>query len=312
MRIEVYGQGNAMHTKTPGSHIEFVVGVDGGGTGTRARITNTQGRVLGEGHSGPSGLLQGVGQAWENLGLAIQRAMHNAPDGAASALQMHNTALGLGLAGANDAQLKQQLLECNPGYVNVQVESDAFTALLGAHRGAPGAIVIAGTGSVAQALFADGRRSIAGGWGFPSGDDGSGAVMGLKAMNLAQRALDGRHAGGPLASAVLANTGGNWDAMLAWCCNAGQSRFATLAPLVFEHEDQDENAAALIAESVTAIDRLAHAIDPSGQLPLSILGSIGKRLAERLPEQTRQRLVRAQGDAMDGALALSRFAINTD
>ena len=312
MRIEACGQGDAMHTKAPGPHIEFVVGVDGGGTGTRARIVNSQGRVLGEGHSGPSGLLQGVDQAWENIGLALQRAMHNAPEGAASALHMHNTALGLGLAGANDAQLKQQLLDANPGYRSVQVESDAFTALLGAHRGAPGAIVIAGTGSVGQALFADGRRGIAGGWGFPSGDDGSGAVLGLKAMNLAQRALDGRHAASLLASAVLAATGGNWDAMLAWCCNAGQSRFATLAPLVFEHEDKDENAAALIAESVAAIDRLAYAIDPTRQLPLSILGSIGKRLAERLPGETRQRLVSAQGDAMDGALALTRFAINTD
>ena len=64
--------------------------------------------------------------------------------------------------------------------------------LLGAHEGRPGAIVAAGTGSVGEALRRDGLRVAVGGWGFPVGDEGSGAWLGLRAMRETHRAIDGR------------------------------------------------------------------------------------------------------------------------
>lgn len=285
------------------STVLYAIGVDGGGSSTRARLTTLRGRVLGEGRSGPSGLIQGTEQAWRNIELAIAQAVH-AADLGSTPPNGDNTVLGLGLAGANDAALRAHFLGANKNYPHLRLESDAYAALLGAHAGAPGAIVIAGTGSVGHALFANGQRRIAGGWGFPSGDEGSGGWLGLHAAGLAQRALDGRHPPCELARAVLAATGGDRAHLLAWCIQANQADYARLAPLVFDCEECDRYAAGLLRQAVAAIERIAKALDKRGGLPLTVLGSVGQRLTERLSSHLQSRLVTAQGDAMDGARAL--------
>ena len=52
----------------------YQVGVDGGGTHTRLRLVDEQGRLLGEGEAGPSALGQGIEQAWLHLGQALRQA----------------------------------------------------------------------------------------------------------------------------------------------------------------------------------------------------------------------------------------------
>lgn len=283
--------------------VAYLVGVDGGGTRTRARLTLADGSRLGDGESGPSGLGQGVDQAWTNVRLAIDAAFGAA--GMAPALPQE-CAVGLGLAGAEMAPLRQRFLRAAPAYAALALDSDAHTALLGAHAGRPGVLVAAGTGSVGEVLHANGRRIIAGGWGFAIGDEGSGAWLGLRAMRLVHRALDGRAEAGPLARALMARCGDQREAVLAWAAHAGQHAHAALAPLVFDHEELDPAAATLIADAVDAIEELAAALDPAGALPLAIAGSIGRRLEPRLSPRTRARCVAPAGDAADGALTLIR------
>lgn len=284
--------------------ILYVIGVDGGGTSTRARIWSRSGAVLGEGKAGASGLMQGSVQAWRHIGQAIEQASTGTSWASASKPAPHNCALGLGLAGANNPQWHAECMAADPGYARLVLESDAVTALLGAHQGAPGALVILGTGAIGLGLGADGQRTTVGGWGFPSGDEGSGADLGLRAANLTQRAVDGRHALTPLTRAVLHAVGGSRTALLAWCGAARQFEYATLAPLVFEHETNDPAAAALVDMALHSMVALARALDPAHTLPLTVAGSIGQRLAPRLPTQVRSQLVTARGDAMDGAAAL--------
>src|SRR5919199_617090 len=53
---------------------EFVLGVDGGGTKTRAVVMDEEGRILGEGLAGPSNPLRvGVQQAVASIGEAIDK-----------------------------------------------------------------------------------------------------------------------------------------------------------------------------------------------------------------------------------------------
>lgn len=286
------------------SHIHYRVGIDGGGSSTRARLTLLDGTVLGEGKAGASGLMQGVAQAWRNIQYAIDRAVHASPLDRQPPPNLHNCALGIGIAGFNHSTWRAAFLDANPGYTTLAADTDAYTALLGAHRGQPGALVIAGTGTVALALFADGTRSAAGGWGFPSGDEGGGAVLGLRAVNLAQRAADGRRAPSPLTRAVHQAIGRSDNALLAWCCEASQSDFARLAPLVFDCETQDPAAAQLLLDAVRDIERLALAVDRDNALPLVVRGSIGQRLCERLSPFHQACLVTPKGDALDGALQL--------
>ena len=288
----------------------YRVGIDGGGSGTRARLVDAEGHCLGEGHSGASGLAQGIAQAWRHVEEALQQAVQASGLSGPGAPSRANTGLGLGLAGANNALLRAQFLQANPGYPELHLQSDATTTLLGAHGAAPGAVIAVGTGSVGLARWADGQMRSVGGWGFPSGDDGSGAILGLRAMNWTQQVLDGMRTSGALSQAVLNATGGNRAAMLEWCCAAGQNRFASLAPLVFHCAAQDPAAVALLAESVECVERMALALDPSQTLPLAVLGGIGRLLTMHLPPALQDRLATPLGDAMDGALRLFHLPEN--
>ncbi|BDT68390.1 glucosamine kinase GspK [Comamonadaceae bacterium OS-1] len=284
--------------------ILYRVGVDGGGSSTRARITLANGTPLGEGKAGASGLMQGIPQAWRNIEWAMDRAAQAMAATDLPPPDRHNCAVGIGVAGFNNPQWRNAFLAANPGYAHLAVDTDVFTALLGAHQGQPGALVIAGTGTVAQARHADGRRMAAGGWGFPSGDEGGGAVLGLQAVHLAQQAIDGRRALSPLTTAVLQAIGPQAESLLAWCCTANQAAFATLAPLVFDCEAHDPAAAQLLADAVQALEALVAAVDPQGQLPLVVWGSVGQRLAPRFATAVQARLVPPRTDALQGALQL--------
>ena len=55
--------------------IEYLIGVDGGGTATRALVARTSGPVLGEGHAGPSALGQGIAPAWREVERAVARCV---------------------------------------------------------------------------------------------------------------------------------------------------------------------------------------------------------------------------------------------
>lgn len=285
-------------------HVHYAVGIDGGGTSTRARVLHRSGVTVGEGRAGASGLVQGVAQAWLHIGQAIVQATQGRLQSGWQAPTPDNTALGIGLAGANVAPWRTQFVQADPGYARLQVESDADTALSGAHGGRPGLLIILGTGSIGLACDAQGQRRTAGGWGFPSGDEGSGAWLGLRAITHTQWAVDGRSPHSPLTAAVYAQLGGSPEALLDWCTQAHQHAFASLAPLVFAHEAQDALARGLLAQALQSLQQLAQALDPEHRLPLALGGSIAQRLATRLPAPLAARLVSPEGDAMDGGLAL--------
>lgn len=293
-----------MHVERLPAHIHYAIGIDGGGTSTRARVVHRSGVVVGEGKAGASGLTQGIGQAWRHITQAISQATKGRLRAGWPEPVPGNCALGLGLAGANNAAWHAECLAADPGYASLKLESDAVTALLGAHGGHPGALVIVGTGAVGLALLPDGQRRTSGGWGFPSGDEGSGADLGLQAVNLTQRALDGRALPGPLTLAVLQATGGKPEALLAWCGAAGQGEYASLTPLIFSHEASDPDAARLLERALHQLEVLARAVDPTHTLPLVVAGSVGQRLAPRLCALVGACVVPPQGDAMDGALTL--------
>ena len=196
--------------------IRYALGVDGGGTGTRVRLWTNAGVVVGQGESGPSALAQGVDQAWRHIGQAVERAF--AAAGLAMPAPSH-CVLGLGLAGAVAPHLAAAFFRAAPEYALIVLETDSRTALMGAHAGRPGAIIAVGTGAVGEALHADGRRVAVSGWGFPVGDEGSGAWLGLRAMQIAHRALDGRAPAGTLAQAVWRQVSDRRD-MLLECCSA--------------------------------------------------------------------------------------------
>ncbi|MGY0196960.1 BadF/BadG/BcrA/BcrD ATPase family protein [Leptothrix sp. BB-4] len=285
----------------------FLIGVDGGGSGTRARLCDVDGQVLGDGAAGPSALGQGIGQAWRHIGEAIAAAF--AAAGRAPA-PIGDCALGLGLSGAENPGWVSEFLAADPGWGRVVLDSDGAAAALGAHGGRPGVLLAIGTGSVGVAIAADGTRRMVSGWGWQIGDEASGAWFGQQAVRLAQRAMDGRAPAGALARAVWQRCGDDRARLLDWCAAAGQVGYAALAPLVLAHERDDPAAAALVAQAIDDARAMVRAMDPSGRLPLAITGSLGRALADRIADGLPQTPVDAAGDACDGALHRIRTALS--
>ncbi|WP_175038334.1 BadF/BadG/BcrA/BcrD ATPase family protein, partial [Burkholderia stagnalis] len=282
------------------TEILYAIGIDGGGTGTRAVLADRQGRELAQGRGGPSGLGLGIERAWASIGVACADAFTQA----GIAFDWSRCALGCGLAGVNNAGWLAAFRAQAP-LDALAVESDAYTTVVGAHGGAPGLIVALGTGSIAAALDAAGACRIAGGFGFPSGDEASGAWLGMRALAYAQQALDGRAPRDAFAGALLAETGAaDRDALVAWSCDANQTAYARLAPLVFAHRTHPY-AAALIAQAGDEIGKMIDALDPLHALPVALCGGLADALAPAVPARHAARLRAPLEDSAHGALRLA-------
>ncbi len=72
----------------------------------------------------------------------------------------------------------------------IQVVGDMVIAMEAAFANKPGAVVIAGTGSIAYGRNKDGQTARAGGWGFAISDEGSGHWIGRAAISQVMRAQD--------------------------------------------------------------------------------------------------------------------------
>lgn len=282
----------------------YLIGIDGGGTGTRAVVAARDGRVLAHGSAGPSGLALGVAPAWAALEAACRAAFAQA----GLAFAWRACALGCGLAGVNQRDWLAAFLAQAPGPAALEVESDAYTTLLGAHGGAPGVIVALGTGSIAASLDEDGVCRLAGGYGFPSGDEASGAWLGLRALAYAQQALDGRVPADALARDLFAHMGAHdRDSLVVWSSTANQTAYAQLAPIVLAHRGHPA-AAQWLAQAGVEIGRMIEELDPRASWPVALCGGLGGALADTVPEPYRARLREPQADAATGALRLAARA----
>mgnify|MGYP003609021948 CR=1 FL=1 len=281
--------------------IDYLIGVDGGGTNTRVRLAGRDGAVLATGSSGASGLRHGIDKAWSAVLAATSQAF--AAIGI-DTVPMSACAIGLGMAGVHNKEWAAAFRAADPGFGALVLDTDGFTTLMGAHGGQPGAIVAIGTGSVGEALRPDGTRVEVGGWGFPAGDEAGGAWMGLRAIGHTQQVLDGRTEGGALADAVIAACGGARDPIQVWLGHATQTDYAGLARFVVAHGTTDPVAAGILTQAGAEAARIARALDPSGSLPLALCGGLGDTLRAYLPAETLARCSAPHGDSAAGALRM--------
>lgn len=281
----------------------FLIGVDGGGTGTRIVLADAHGRELAQAASGPSGLGLGVERAWQ----AIAAGCADAFAQAGAALDWSRCVLGCGLAGVNNRDWLAAFLAQAPALAGLAVESDAYTTLLGAHGSAYGVIVALGTGSVAAAADRDdGEFRTVSGYGFPSGDEASGAWLGVRAIVHAQHALDGRGPNDDLAQALVAHVGAHdRDELVVWLCEANQTAYASLARIVIAHRAHPF-AARLLGEAGVQIGKMIAALDPSGALPIALCGGLGAPLREYVPQIYQARLREPLSDSAHGGLQLAQ------
>jgi glucosamine kinase len=286
---------------------ELFIGVDGGGSGCRARIADENGTMLGQGNGPPAALRLGIDASLAAIASACGAAAADASLPASALGQMDAV---VGLSGVGRKGLLEALVARPHPFKSVRYISDATIACLGAHRGCDGGVVIVGTGSVGFAIVR-GHEIRVGGYGFPISDEGSGAALGLGALRMALKAHDGRIARTRLGSELMRRFQDDPFEMVAWMDDATATDYATLAPLVLEFAAQGDVAAQeIVHEAAREIDGLASRLIQCGTQRLALLGGLAPQMQSFLAPEIRARLVPSLGDAVDGALLLARGVLH--
>ncbi len=282
------------------------IGVDGGGTGCRARIEDAQGCLLGTGIAGPAALRIGVDRALAEVEKACRVALEEAGLGSDALSSVH---AAVGLAGVGRKGVLEQLVLRPHPFRSVVYAHDATIACIGAHGARDGGIVIVGTGSVGFAVVG-GREVRVGGYGFPISDEGSGADLGLHSIRLALRAYDKRAVETSLTRDVMMRFHNDPFEAVAWMDHATATDYAIFAPLVMRHADAgDPVARRIIRDAAEQIDELVRRLSDCGASRVALLGGLASSMQPWLAPDVQRRLVPVEGDAVDGALHLARRAV---
>jgi glucosamine kinase len=294
---------SSMDRKDSRSASQLFIGVDGGGSGCRARIADKQGKMLGQGTAAPAALRLGIDRS---LAAVESACVVAAADAGLPASALRQVDAVIGLAGVGRKGLLEALIVRPHPFKSVRYVNDATIACLGAHRGSDGGVVIVGTGSVGLAIV-NGREIRIGGYGFPISDEGSGAALGLGALRVALKAYDGRISRTRLASETMRRFQDDPLEVIAWMDDATATDYATFAPLVLDLAEQgDVDALEIVREAAQEIDALANRLFQCGTPRASLLGGLAQRMQPFLAPDVVARLVPSMGDAIDGALLLAR------
>lgn len=278
----------------------YVIAVDGGGSGCRALVGDARGQVLGRGAAGPANATTDLPGAIRNADLAIAQARADAGLDAAAPVAAH-----LGLAGALTAEVRTRVAEAL-GLPDARVTDDLETMAAGALGGEDGVLIAVGTGSVLAAVRA-GRLHRVGGWGLQVSDQASGAWLGRTLLERVLLCHDGLEPHSALTRAVLAEMGGPLG-IVDFATQARPSDFAGLAPRVVAATG-DAQAEVLLSRGVAYLEQALRALDWRADEPVCLSGGLGAAYADRLPEAVRAVLVAPRGTALDGAFLLARGAL---
>jgi len=225
----------------------IAIGVDAGGSGTRARLAK-DGAHHAELTGGPANAsaigADAAARAIADLVRAI--AGTERPD-----------AIVVGAAGAGRVTVADaiagSLRERFPR-ARILVGDDAWLALRGAIPSGSGIVLIAGTGSIAYAehtVAGELRRARVGGAGYLLGDEGSAFAIGMAAVRLYVRVLDGRAPRDETTDLVARELAApDRDALVAAIYDAPlvPARLAALAPAVIAFAGKGNRAATKIVQ----------------------------------------------------------------
>lgn len=256
----------------------LVLGIDGGGTRTRATVVEGE-RVLAFVEGGSIKRLRvGAAVAEENLRKLLSEVWKQA------GVQRVDAATA-GVASATMPGVKEWITVVfqDFGVARSEIVGDEVIALDAAFRGGPGILQIAGTGSNCIGRAPNGERESAGGWSSRLGDEGSGYWIGLHAVRRALRAYDREEP-----TRVLETVGRIWGTKtIEELVNLGDGTpgpdFAALAPAIDKLAEEGDavavgvlnQAAADLADFVLLVRaKLKRKHGLTGEVPVAWIGSV--------------------------------------
>lgn len=168
--------------------MRHVLGIDAGGTKTRAVLAEETGRVLAR-SLGSGANLKTQGE------LEVEKVLHRVIETVETDAGSRADAVALGVAGADrpdDHAVLTAILRRIGFKSRAVVTNDARIAFVAGSRRRVGFALVCGTGSIAWGRNAAGQIARAGGWGWHVGDEGSGFWIGERAIRQVLRSWDGR------------------------------------------------------------------------------------------------------------------------
>ena len=176
--------------------MDYVLGLDGGGSKTTVQIADTDGKVLIQNKSGSCNYKSvGIEIAKNNINTVILNSLEEVgiPD-------IIFKSACFGLAGNDtdeDMRIYNRIIFNNKlkKFLNSSTTiicNDSKIGLIAGSNKKNRLMVISGTGANCFGINEDGREAKANGWDYILGDEGSGYTIGLKALKAIVRAYDGR------------------------------------------------------------------------------------------------------------------------
>jgi N-acetylglucosamine kinase-like BadF-type ATPase len=252
-------------------HEVVAVGVDAGGTGTRAVVSQDGERCGAATGEGANVTTLGVDDAADVILGVVRKALdHRKP-----------ASIVVGAAGAGRAAVAAELAALLGGAfpgARVAVGDDALIALRAAVPAGPGIVLIAGTGSVAYAENGA-KTARAGGLGYLAGDEGSAFAIGMAAVRLYGRVLDGRQRADETTDLVArALDAPDRDAYIAALYDAPlvPAAIASLAPAIIAFAGKGNRTATKIVQTASSdlgdlLKSVAKAVDLLEASPTIVL-----------------------------------------
>ena len=200
----------------------------------------------------------------------------------------------------------------------LSIVSDLENAALGALPGQMGIVGISGTGSVVVAKDDTGILVRIGGYGPILGDEGSGAWIGHRALQVCAKSLDGRTVMSPFTRAVADELSlRSVEDLRAFAKerSANLSAFASLVPLVITFAaDDDVQARSIINDAVHELCNMVRAARTTlhVDVPVCWCGGVAEHpLVRDLLQQATEHIegvfwTEAQGNGLDGAVMRGR------
>nr|WP_246583108.1 BadF/BadG/BcrA/BcrD ATPase family protein [Clostridium simiarum] len=254
--------------------VEYVIGVDGGGTKTEAIAYNLQGEEIGRGYSGFGNIVVDREEGLKNIEIAILKCMKNLDETKC----VHIYA---GLAGAetgnNKGVIKSYLSERFP--VSITVVSDADLAINALLKGEDGILTISGTGSISYGKY-KGKMVRAGGWGNILGDEGSGYHIAIEALRKMVKDKDTGLEISNLSKALLNEL--NMDSIkdaVKFVYGSNKGEIAALVPVIVDEAMKGESSAIEILEQAgkdlaEITFKVYKLLEIEGEAKLAVKGSI--------------------------------------
>ncbi len=281
-----------------------VLGIDGGGTRTRAAIMDDRGDILGICVGNTSNYDDiGIDAARENIRQVVDCAR-----GKAGINTDHFDAVFLGIGGVSSAadraivrKMASDLQLAPEKYI--EADHDIRIALAGGLSGRPGIVQIAGTGSSCYGRNAAGQSWRSGGWGPLLADEGSGYWFGIEAMKAATRASDGHLSSTTLLPIVLDYLNlKDIDAIMhrVYAENMSRSEIASLSPLLINAAKDGDAVSLEIVETgiqnmAQCVSIVAQKLNLQDQCELSLTGGVfqaGDFIIERMRSAVQERIPR--------------------